>query len=139
MKFRAILVLASIALALSPVTASAAAANFGGTWNFTMKTTKDGCGMGLKGKSQPINNVVVKQKGSRASLTISGVKFSGKVTGKSMKGSGKYKTSGITISGTINATLKSRTKMSIPSTKIKISSRSASCTLVMKGSGVKVG
>ena len=137
MKSRALILVACIALALSPIAAQAA--SFAGKWNFSLKTTKDACGLGNQGKTQAVNGVVVKQKGSKATLTIQGVKFAAKVSGSSLKGSGSYSTSGLKLSGTIKATLKGRTKMSIPSTKITIKAGSKSCYLLMKGSGVKVG
>ncbi len=94
-----------VALAIFCFGVNAEAANFAGTWNFNLVGTKDQCGLGLKGRKVPINGVVITQSGKKATLTLQGITYKARVTGKSMKGSGKYSTGSMTISGTIAATL----------------------------------
>lgn len=112
-------------------------ANFAGTWNFALKGMNDTCGLGMKGKTQNLNGVVITQTGSKAQLVIQGVTFNGKVSGKTLKGSGKYNTGGISISGLIKAVLKKKNKISVPSTKLTIKAGGKKCFLVMKGTGSK--
>lgn len=140
MTYRKLLSLLVAALLVQlPASSQAKTANFAGTWNFNMTVTKDGCGLGQKGKKVPLNGIVITQKGKKASLTLQGVKFNARIAGKDLKGSGAYNYSGIKISGTIKGTLKGTKKMSVPSTKLTIKGGGKNCSLFFKGSGSKVG
>ncbi|NMC64185.1 MAG: hypothetical protein GYA55_13555 [SAR324 cluster bacterium] len=117
---------------------SAQGANFAGTWNLRMTPTKDTCNLGLAGKPLNLNGIVIKQNGSRATLKLQGISFAAIVSGNTIKGSGSVSKSGVKISGTIKATLVSKKRMSVPSTKINITGKGVSCYVLLKGTGTKV-
>ena len=127
----------SLLLCLS-LSESANAASFSGTWNFTLTATQDNCGLGLQGRTQALNGVKIKQKGSSATITAPGLpKFKARVSGNRMTGSGSVTQQGIKVSGTITATLKGAKKLSIPSTRVNLQGSGASCSISFKGNGVK--
>lgn len=114
-------------------------ANFAGVWNLSMQTTQDACGLGFAGRTTSIKNVVIRQKGNNATLTLRGVKYKARVVRNKISGGGSYTNSGLKFSGSIVATLAGKNRINVPRSRLSISVAGFSCYVLFKGSGSKVG
>ncbi len=123
---------------LSIARSSGGAGVFNGSWKVKLKGTRDGCGLGLAGKTQPAT-VVIAHSGRSIKLTITGLPkaFKGTASGSSATASGTYRTSGLTLSGAISASKLSTKKIKISSATLKITGSGKPCTVVFSGSGTR--
>lgn len=117
---------------------SSGSGTFNGTWNVKLKASKDSCGLGLVGKTQPAT-VVIAQNGNKIKLSISGLPkaFSGTVRGNSASASGTYSTSGISLRGSVAASKQSSRKIKISSAVLNLSGNGQKCSMTFAGSGSK--
>ena len=119
--------------------ASTGTGAFGGTYSMTMKVTKDGCGLGIKGQTFPGTAVIVQNK-TKITVSVQGLgkPYKGTVTGNTAKASGSFKQGGVTFSGSVDATLRKGGKLKITKSDLNIKGQGKNCTLTLTGNGDKV-